>query len=75
MDTYNLLSGPKVIAVGKFKPDAIVVLVPSRFIRIISPVPGVGKGLPVVFSSTYIPPTSSNVTPRTAENPLAATDI
>ena len=29
MDTYNLLSGPKVIAVGKFKPDAIVILVPS----------------------------------------------
>ena len=48
-----LPSGPKVIAVGRLRPVAISVWVPSELRRRILPVPGVGNSFPpVVFSRT-----------------------
>jgi hypothetical protein len=40
-----------------------------------SPMPGVGKSFPVVFSNTYNPPNGSNCTPRIVLNPVAYTVI
>jgi hypothetical protein len=70
---YNLLSGPNAMAVGRFSPVTIVRLAPDGLILITSPVPGVGKGLPVVFSRTYIAPAWSKSIPKIALKPVATT--
>ncbi len=51
-ETYKFPSGPNVIAVGSDNPVAIVVTECRPLILTITPVPGVGNGFPVVFSST-----------------------
>jgi hypothetical protein len=50
VESYMSPSGPKVMAVGKVKPDATVCNEPEDLIRKTFPVPGVGLGLPGVFS-------------------------
>src|SRR5271169_2615064 len=51
-ETYRFPSGPNVMAVGKDSPVAISAYVWFSSIRKTFPVPGVGNGFPVVFSST-----------------------
>jgi hypothetical protein len=48
---------------------------PDLFTRRTLPVPGVGAGLPVVFSNAYMRPRASKATPSTVVSPSATMSI
>src|SRR5260370_31180532 len=75
-ETYSLPSGPKVIPVGKVRPVATVLSVPSPLTHTTVPEPtawGPGKPATVSVSRAYRRPRASNATPSTAVRPEAAT--
>src|SRR6266478_8178660 len=74
-ETYSLPSGPKVIPVGKVKPEATVVSVSLPLTHTTRPEPtaaGPGNPATVSVSKAYRRPRASKATPSTVVRPDAA---
>src|ERR1035437_782666 len=70
-DTYNALSGPSVIPVGKNNESAIICFLPDGSTSITLPVFGSGPPSTAEVSNTNILSLSSTAIPKIEENPVA----